>query len=267
MRKFIPTTAILITLLLYIFVNPGSAQAQAGTVIKVDPATISLDNNQATSLNITVEGVTNLYAFDIIITYDPSIISITSLEKGNFLQTGFEAMKSVDNVQGKAELAYTELPPTEAVSGNGILITIKIKGLQAGSTRLEVKDSQLATREGQLIQFTPHFSTITVQTGASSGGVTTNPSDQDIVETTLPNLPTVEPTSAIIIQPTNSSTITLETLSPTRQSVPIAASQASNSVNPANTKSAVIYFAIGGVLLLLIGFFGGNLVRKMLNRK
>lgn len=267
MKKFLSISAIFFAIFLFILGNPTNAQAQAGTVIKIDPATLSVENNQVSTLTIAVEGVSSLYAFDIIITYDPSVISITSLEKGNFLQPGFEAMKSVDNVQGKAELAYTQLPPSEAVSGNGTLLSIKVKALQAGSTRLEIKDSQLATREGQLIQFTSHFSVLTVQAGATSAGNITNPSDQDIVETTLPNLPTIEATSASFLQPTNSTSTTFDTTNPTQQPVAVVTAQTSRATSSANTNAAAIYFSIGGVLLLLIGFCGGNLVRKLLKRK
>lgn len=267
MKKYSVFSPLLVVLFSLFFGFPTHALAQAATVVKINPEIQSLSIGQTATMSVDVGNVQNLYAFDITISYDPTIISVVSIEKSTFLQAGFEAAKSIDNVNGKVQLAFTQLPPAESKSGDGSLISIKIKAVKAGSTNLEIKDLQLATPDGQLIAYTSQKSSIAVTGDSTSSSVITNPSDQDIAETTLPNLPTVEATSALVLQPTNSATTIIETANPTQQPMAVATAQTSRATSTANTNAAVIYFSIGGVLLLLIGFFGGNLVRKMLNRK
>ena len=105
--------------------------ASAGaTEVKVDPASQTVAAGDAFHVNITVEDVANMKADQAVLNFDPSIMQVTNVAEGDFLEsTGGNAIgtKDYDNTAGRAWVGYSLTGTFTPVSGSGILATIEFE--------------------------------------------------------------------------------------------------------------------------------------------
>ena len=114
------------------------AIAQNGTVIRAEPATIQLNVGDSTTVQIWVDNVTNLYAVDLQISFDPEVLEVqdsdpdqagVQIEPGDFLAAEFVVENEADNVTGDIFYVITQRAPTPPVSGNGALLSINLRAI------------------------------------------------------------------------------------------------------------------------------------------
>jgi hypothetical protein len=105
--------------------------ASAGaTEVKVDPASQTVAAGDAFQVNITVENVVDMKADQAVLNFDPSVMQVTSVTEGDFLEsTGGSAIgtKDYDNTAGRAWVGYSLYGTFTPVSGSGILATIEFE--------------------------------------------------------------------------------------------------------------------------------------------
>ncbi|NOT86403.1 MAG: hypothetical protein HOP02_16840 [Methylococcaceae bacterium] len=108
------------------------------SVISITPSTSTVNVGQSFSLNVNVSEISDLYAFQFDLGYDPSVISATSISEGGFLSTGGSTLfigGTIDNANGTisntSDLLNGAIP---GVTGSGILATIDFTALTAGSS-------------------------------------------------------------------------------------------------------------------------------------
>lgn len=132
--------AILLT-----FVSPIlfvlAAPALAGTVNIQSPAQNVFQGNSF-SVDISVSGVTDLYAFQFDLGFDPQVIEATGIAEGPFLLAGgptFFLPGTIENTSGTiAFTADTLLGPVPGVSGDGVLAVATFEALAPGSSGLNL---------------------------------------------------------------------------------------------------------------------------------
>lgn len=176
---------------------------------------------------VSVRNVTDLYGLDVIIEFDPAIIQVedsdpsrtgVQVSLGTFLEPGLLLFNTVDNEQGTIHFAMSQVNPSEAKSGQGVLLVITFSGVTAGESPLEVTELMLGTREGVEINSQGVNSSITVSAGVPAQAVTYPVADVGsmiVVNTLAPTpLPSTTNTPLPITTPTPS--ITEAALTPTR---------------------------------------------------
>ena len=264
-------------LLLFLLALPfRAAQAQAQTVLSVSPSSTTLQAGQSATLAVRITDVQNLYAYDITLHYDPSIIEVTSIDNGSFFKGGFTAAQILDKTAGTAQLAFTSIPPFNVQSGSGELATFKLKAKAGGSARISIENIQLLRKDATAISATSTSGQVTVsggaavteapRPGANPGG---NDSGQPLdalnpgaaVSSTQQSAPTEKPTKAPGGQ-------TQPTTAPTQRSTVVPAAQVADPEPEKNGGIPPLVWMIPAALILLAGgYFGGNFLRDRTQKK
>lgn len=173
--------------------------AQTGTVVRVQPGSGNLNLNGTTVLEIRVENVSDLYAADLELRFDPAVLQVqdsdgsrdgVQIAPGTFPNPDFVAENIVDNATGVVRYALTQLPPSSPLNGSGLMASVTFQGVGNGVSNITISSFALATNQGQSIAATVANGTLTV----GSGGPTATPTPQGPTPTPIPGTATPTPT-------------------------------------------------------------------------
>ena len=130
---------ILISIFLGLFVifNPiqNKVFAQNQTNLAVSPFTSEFILNNNSPISILITDGLNVNAFDVEITYDPSVVSVLSFTPGPYLSNLFKFYES--NLPGRLRVGYTQAA-RPGVSGSGVLLYINFKGTGNGISPISI---------------------------------------------------------------------------------------------------------------------------------
>lgn len=111
----------------------------AGPIVSVISPGSEVIGNSFT-VNITVTGAADLYAFQFDLGFDPTILQATSVTEGPLLPSGgatFLVPGTIDNVAGViSSVADTLVGPVSGVNGNGDLIDVNFDAVGIGMSAL-----------------------------------------------------------------------------------------------------------------------------------
>ena len=149
---------------------------------------------------VEIRDVTDLYAIDIQITFDPAVVQVEDGDPnmdgvqpalGTFLDAGLTLFNEVDNENGLVRFVMTQANPSEAKSGGGVVLVLYLAGVQVGESDLEVTFLELSTRAGEAIPVEP----VSGQVVVSADAVTSDPASIPVQDSSgLVLIPTVIPT-------------------------------------------------------------------------
>jgi hypothetical protein len=133
------------------------AYATATTVIYVDPSLVSgvAPNGQFT-VSVKIANVTNLYAFDIILSWNPSIlkhvshqvrIPVATYPDGVLHEPYLPVRDTVNDTSGTYNAAFSSMAPAPSFNGSGTVFTITFKVLAYGQSALAFTSVKLANHE------------------------------------------------------------------------------------------------------------------------
>jgi len=267
----------LLLLLLFLLALPfRAARAQAQAALSISPFSTTLQAGQSATLAVRITDVQNLYAYDISLHYDPSLVEITVIDNGSFLQGGFTAAQILDKTAGTAQLAFTSIPPFNAQSGSGELATFKVKAKTGGSARISIENIQLLRKDATAISATSTSGQVTVSGGAAAtegprpganpGG---NDSGQPLDALNPGAAVSSTQQSAAVVKPTNASGgQTQPTTAPTQRSTVVPAAPVAEPEPEKNGGIPPLVWMIPAALILLAGgYFGGNFLRDRTQEK
>lgn len=169
----------------------GTAFAQGGTVVKVDPASSTAAVNDMVTVSIKVDNVANLTAAELHLSFDKNVLEVAQLANGGFVVADFTAQNVFDNNAGTIDYAVAQInrPPA---AGSGALLNITFRAKANGTSSVAFRGIPaaptgviLADQNGAAIPATLAPGTVTV----GSGGPTAVP------PTVAP--PTVVPPTAV----------------------------------------------------------------------
>lgn len=154
---------LFLLLLLPLFAAPQHAYAQTGTVVRVEPETLSIDHGESHLINIWVENVDKLRAFSVEVTFDPQLLSASSLNNGGFLDPFlFEPTNSINNVDGIIRFGVAQ-GSIEPKSGTGILFSFEITAKEVpGETLLDITKAELVGDDYSFILCEIEHGTVTI---------------------------------------------------------------------------------------------------------
>ncbi len=119
----------------------GSAKfASATPLVTVQLTAPSASLGDSILLSIDIAGVSDLFAFQFDLGFDPSVVSALSVGEGEFLSSGgstFFASGSIDNTSGSvASTADALFGALAGVSGGGTLARLELTALTFGTSPL-----------------------------------------------------------------------------------------------------------------------------------
>jgi len=150
---------------------------------------------------VEIRNVSELYAVDIEIRFDPDVIQIEDANPnldgvqpalGTFLDAGLTLFNAVDNGQGILQFVMTQVNPSEPKSGDGVLLILYALGMDEGESDLVVTKLEFSDRFGEAIPVETVDGTVSVSEGAAESQSTAIPVQDP---TGMVQVPTQQPTS------------------------------------------------------------------------
>jgi cell division septation protein DedD len=202
-KKFFDLLLIGLVLLLVLALAPamptlaqGTAPAEVGFFTDYEVAPGDL-----VEVPIQIRAVTDLYAMDISLTFDPAVVTVEDGNSnrpgvqpalGTFLEAGMTLFNTVDVEAGEVHFAMSQVNPSEPKSGDGILLVLYVRGVAEGETALTITNLEMSDRFGDAIVGTPLSGRVTVSGEAVQSDATAIPV-QDA--TRMVAVPTLAPTA------------------------------------------------------------------------
>ena len=139
-------------LLLVVAVVFLSSPAFSDAILSVQPSVTTANPGDVFSINIDVSGVTDLYAFQFDLTFDPSILSGLDTSEGSFLPQGGSTIfipGAIDNVVGTVTFTADTLAGLgPGASGDGTLASLLFQSLSSGSSPIDLSNVILLDSSG-----------------------------------------------------------------------------------------------------------------------
>ena len=136
-----------VPLLLLFFTSVFSvmpSHTEAAAILSVSPASSDAEEGQSFVIEVTIDDVTDLYAFQFDVAFDSSVLQADDILEGAFLGTGgatFFIPGSIDNALGVITFtANSLLGPDPGVTGNGTLATLVFTALSAGTSGIDISN-------------------------------------------------------------------------------------------------------------------------------
>jgi hypothetical protein len=233
---------------------PGPRAGAQETKVRLEVPAGGVDVGGAPfPVDVLVDDVTNLGAFEFTLRYDPSILKFVGVEKGPFLASSGRAVECLDPGVTPGSVHYVcvtlgAMPP--GAHGSGVLATITLAPAAPGTSSLQLEQPLLAEPSGQALPAASENASITV----SAPGAPETP------------LPTGTPPIATAAQVTPAApTPTAET--PVRPTPTLAATPARTSSSSGGSTNWPLWGSVIGVAAVLVaggaGVFWWSRVRKL----
>jgi hypothetical protein len=199
------TLWVLVTVLLTL--PFGHALAQTGAQVGVFKD-YTIPPNDRIEVPIEIRDVQNLYAIDMEMKYDPTILEVEDADPntagvqpalGTFLDAGLTLFNIVDPEKGTVRFVMTQMNPSEPKFGNGVIIVVYFRGIRDGESDLPITLLTLSDRAGVEIASSVVVSSIKVETGKPVVSATSIPV-QDPTKIVI--IPTMAPTDTPAPTPT-----------------------------------------------------------------
>lgn len=146
---------------------PGTAPevqaVQAGVVVRAQPLSPQVEVGDTVVVEIVVQDVTDLYAADVQLQFDPALFQAedalpdqdgVQAEPGPLFTQVFPAVNAINNQDGQAQYAVTQVGPIESVSGTGVLARIVFRAQANGVGTFSFPQVKLSTRDAVEIPVT-----------------------------------------------------------------------------------------------------------------
>lgn len=173
--------------------------AQAPATLSIEPAIPVIEPGEVMEFSLAVQGAREAFAVDVELRFDPAAAEVVDadpaapgvqVEPGPFLVPDFVVENAADNASGTIRLAFTQLAPRPAASGDGVLATIGLRGRAGGPHALQVTGIVLARDDGR------------PQTVLVAGSPASPPGTPTPTVTATPRLPDlVSPTAVFAASP------------------------------------------------------------------
>ncbi len=154
-------TLILLGLLLC---GPLPVVRAQGTVIYLNPGTATLEPGGTVTVNIAIDGVSNLYGAEVHLTYDPAILEVVGakINPGSMLYSDIVVQNRVDAATGKIDYAIAQKAPHTPFNGNGVLASVTFRAKAVGTSAVNFTAAALADNNAAPLSATTRNSTYTV---------------------------------------------------------------------------------------------------------
>jgi hypothetical protein len=111
--------------------------------ITIDPSKSSINPNTNFSVDISIESIVDLYAFQFDFDFTPNLLTVSNILPGTFLSDGSGFLPGfIDNNVGKISfIGDTLIGPVSGKSGSGVLATIEFTSVSPGIANLFVENT------------------------------------------------------------------------------------------------------------------------------
>ncbi len=115
--------------------TPSLTPLPGAAIVRVEPATKSVQVNESFNLLIKAENVVNLTAVELHLAFNPSVLEVIEVTNGGFVIADYDLQNSFDNIAGTLDYAAAQINRSPA-QGSGVLINIVFRAKAAGTSNL-----------------------------------------------------------------------------------------------------------------------------------
>ncbi|WP_100405561.1 S-layer homology domain-containing protein [Bacillus solitudinis] len=140
LKRILVLTMIGIFLLSHL--SPTSSQAEETPSFDMN-VTPTVYNGETVSINIKGEGITNLFAYEILFHYDPNKLAV------NEIKTAIPGLpiKLIDENKGVINFSFSKLGDSAEENGKVTLATFDFKAIDLGESAVELKSVRIVSRD------------------------------------------------------------------------------------------------------------------------
>lgn len=150
--------------------------SSATPILSIDPPSQEANVGATFSLDVSVANVTDLFAYEFAVAFDPSVLAAQSITEGVFLSSGgstFFIPGTIDNVGGLISFnANSLIGAISGVNGSGVLAQVNFSTIGVGSSPVNLSGVTLLDSAFQDISVNSIASSVQVQ---GSGGKVPEP--------------------------------------------------------------------------------------------
>jgi hypothetical protein len=141
------------------------------TVVRPDPLVFEVGIGQVKTLDILLENAVNVYGIDVRGQFDPQAVEMVDSDPakdgvqmlpGSFPSPDFVVINATENITGTFQFVTTQVNPTPPANGNGIVLSLQIRGKSIGESAFVINYVETADRYGVSLPVTPQNGTIRV---------------------------------------------------------------------------------------------------------
>ena len=143
-----------------------AADPAAGPSLVPQPAAPELAVGQQTTVHLTVQNAAQLFAVPMRIRFDQKFVRLVDITKGEFLQGDEQDLifsKNIRNEVGQAAVNISRFPGTDGIDGSGVVVSLVLEGVAAGSSDLRVIPTGARDAEAKPLKITSAQATVTVR--------------------------------------------------------------------------------------------------------
>lgn len=155
---------------------------QTQAVVSVVPPSQNVSVGQEVSISINISSAADLYAFQISLSYDSTILQYKNVSEGTFLnQGGNTTLQISPQVSGGSLFGYavSRTGQTSGASGAGALAVFRFTALKAGTSNISIisdasnfKSTRLLSSSQAVINYSKNEGTVTVGGASSQPNIT-----------------------------------------------------------------------------------------------
>lgn len=123
-------------------------------VVRFLPPQIDTAVQGSITVALIIENATDAAAAPIQVQYDPKIVRLNDVGRGDFFASDNQTpvfTKNIQNDNGMASVNLNRLPGTPGASGSGVLVTLIFQGVAQGSTTVTVPNFTVRGTQGQVV--------------------------------------------------------------------------------------------------------------------
>jgi len=130
----------------------GAPQAQGPARVHFQPSQVDTDMGSSITVSLVVDGGTDVASAPMIVTWDPKVLSLNSVNQGDLLARGGQQPvfnKNVQNDQGRASVQIGVMPNSPGVTApTGALVTFTFQAVGRGATQVTIPQLNVRNSQG-----------------------------------------------------------------------------------------------------------------------
>jgi general secretion pathway protein D len=122
--------------------------------VRFSPAQVDTTIANSLTVSLSLENGTDVAAAPLQIQFDPKILRLDNVARGDFFAGDGQQpffTKNVLNSSGVANIQLNRLPNTPGANGSGVLVTLTFQTIGKGPTTVSIPNLSVRSTQGQLL--------------------------------------------------------------------------------------------------------------------
>ena len=146
--------------------KPEATAPQSNAAVRFVPDRVNTILGSTVNVNLVIDNATDLAAAPAQIKFDPKILRLDAIERGDFLSRDGQQViftMNIRNDAGEASVNLNRMPNTSGVSGGGVLMTLRFQTVGRGAATISAPQFTPRNQQGQALLTTTPLTVVNVQ--------------------------------------------------------------------------------------------------------